>query len=319
MLHIKSLEEGLDIFKALGSEVRIEIIKILLENHGMNMNELASRLNITNGALTSHIKKLEDCGLINVSNESAGHGNQKKCSVHLDKILIDLDSQEDAKNVYQTDLKVGHFSDYHVYPTCGLASNKAIIGEVDDTRYFAHPDRYNADILWFTRGYVEYVIPNFIPFSQKIDQLTVSLEIGSEAPGVNDIWPSDISFYINDKKIAMWTSPGDFGDVKGIFTPDWWYPNWNQYGLLKILVINRKGTFIDGLQVSDVTVGDFALDYRSTIKFKMEVEEDAAHVGGLTIFGKTFGNYNQDIAVRINYSPITDSAEHADDGNAKGI
>lgn len=319
MLHIKSLEEGLDIFKALGSEVRIEIIKILLENHGMNMNELASRLNITNGALTSHIKKLEDCGLINVSNESAGHGNQKKCSVHLDKILIDLDSQEDAKNVYQTDLKVGHFSDYHVYPTCGLASNKAIIGEVDDTRYFAHPDRYNADILWFTRGYVEYVIPNFIPFSQKIDQLTVSLEIGSEAPGVNDIWPSDISFYINDKKIAMWTSPGDFGDVKGIFTPDWWYPNWNQYGLLKILVINRKGTFIDGLQVSDVTVGDFALDYRSTIKFKMEVEEDAAHVGGLTIFGKTFGNYNQDIAVRINYSPITDSAEPADDGNAKGI
>lgn len=318
MLHIKSLEEGLDIFKALGSEVRIEIIKILLENHGMNMNELASRLNITNGALTSHIKKLEDCGLINVSNESAGHGNQKKCSVHLDKILIDLDSQEDAKNVYQTDLKVGHFSDYHVYPTCGLASNKAIIGEVDDTRYFAHPDRYNADILWFTRGYVEYVIPNFIPFSQKIDQLTVSLEIGSEAPGVNDIWPSDISFYINDKKIAMWTSPGDFGDVKGIFTPDWWYPNWNQYGLLKILVINRKGTFIDGLQVSDVTVGDFALDYRSTIKFKMEVEEDAAHVGGLTIFGKTFGNYNQDIAVRINYSPITESAEPADDGNDKG-
>lgn len=318
MLHIKSLEEGLDIFKALGSEVRIEIIKILLENHGMNMNELASRLNITNGALTSHIKKLEDCGLINVSNESAGHGNQKKCSVHLDKILIDLDSQEDAKNVYQTDLKVGHFSDYHVYPTCGLASNKAIIGEVDDTRYFAHPDRYNADILWFTRGYVEYVIPNFIPFSQKIDQLTVSLEIGSEAPGVNDIWPSDISFYVNDKKIAMWTSPGDFGDVKGIFTPDWWYPNWNQYGLLKILVINRKGTFIDGLQVSDVTVGDFALDYRSTIKFKMEVEEDAAHVGGLTIFGKTFGNYNQDIAVRINYSPITESAEHANDGNDKG-
>ena len=67
MLHIKSLEEGLDIFKALGSEVRIEIIKILMENHGMNMNELAARLNITNGALTGHIRKLEDCGLVMVS------------------------------------------------------------------------------------------------------------------------------------------------------------------------------------------------------------------------------------------------------------
>lgn len=304
MLHIKSLDEGLDIFKALGSEVRIEIIKTLLQNHGMNMNELASHLNITNGALTSHIKKLEDCGLITVSNESAGHGNQKKCSVHLDKILIDLDTQEDSKNVYMADLKVGHFSDYKVYPTCGLASSTAIIGAVDDARYFAHPDRYNADILWFTKGYVEYVIPNFIPFSQKIDQITLSFEICSEAPGVNDIWPSDISFYLNDKKVAMWTSPGDFGDVRGIFTPDWWFPNYNQYGLLKILVINKNGTFIDGLQVSDVSIRDFSLDYKSTLKFKFAVEDDSEHIGGLTIFGKSFGNYNQDINVRINYSPI---------------
>lgn len=309
MLHLKSLDEGLDIFKALGSDIRVEIIKILSENNGMNMNELASCLNITNGALTSHIKKLEDCGLIMITNESAGHGNQKKCTVRLDKILIEVNPEEDVKNIYQTDIKVGHYSDYNVYPTCGLASNQAIIGEVDDTRYFAHPDRYEADILWFTRGYVEYIIPNFIPFGQKIDQITISLEIGSEAPGVNDVWPSDISFFINDKKVAVWTSPGDFGSVKGIFTPDWWYPNWNQYGLLKILVINNKGTFIDGLQVSDVAITDFQFDFHSTIKFKMEVEETAEHIGGLTIFGKTFGNYNQDIAVRINYSPIADSEE----------
>ena len=92
MLHIKSLEEGLDIFKALGSDIRIEIIRILLENRDMNMNELASRLKITNGALTSHVRKLEDCGIITVTSESAGHGNQKKCSVALDKILIEVDS-----------------------------------------------------------------------------------------------------------------------------------------------------------------------------------------------------------------------------------
>ncbi len=304
MLHIKSLEEGLDIFKALGSEVRIEIIKILLESRGMNMNELAARVNITNGALTGHIKKLEDSGLVQVSNESTGHGNQKKCSVCLDKILIELSSLEEIKNVYRTDLKVGHFSDYEVYPTCGLASGRAMIGQVDDNRYFSHPDRYDADILWFTRGYVEYTIPNFIPSAQKIDQITISLEIGSEAPGVNNIWPSDISFILNDKKIATWTSPGDFGDVRGIFTPEWWYPNWNQYGLLKNLVINEKGTFIDGLQVSEASVKEFHLDYKSTIKLKLAVEDDAEHIGGLTIFGRNFGNYNQDIAVHINYSPM---------------
>ena len=58
MLHITSLNEGLELFKALGSDVRIEILNILLENDNMSMNELASRLNITNGALTSHIKNL---------------------------------------------------------------------------------------------------------------------------------------------------------------------------------------------------------------------------------------------------------------------
>lgn len=304
MLHIKTLDDGLQIFKALGSEIRIEIIKILLENHSMSMNELASRLNITNGALTNHIKKLEDSGIVSISNESAGHGNQKKCSVFLDKILIDINTQEDYDNVYQTSLRIGHFTDYNVYPTCGIASSTTLIGEVDDTRYFAHPGRYEADILWFTRGYVEYIVPNFIPFGQKIDQITISLEISSEAPGINDVWPSDISFKLNGKKIATWTSPGDFGAVQGIFTPDWWYPNWNQYGLLKILVINKDGTFIDGLQVSDSSISEFDFDYRSTIKLKLEVEEDADHVGGLTIFGKSFGNYNQDIDVRINYSPI---------------
>jgi len=304
MLHIKSLDEGLEIFKALGSDIRLEIIKLLKENNGMSMNDLAGKLGITNGALTAHMKKLEDCGLVSITTESAGHGNQKLCSVFLDKILIDLDPPEDEANVYQTELKVGHFSNYEVFPTCGLASKTALIGEVDDTRYFAHPDRYNADILWFTKGFVEYIIPNFIPFSQKIDKITISAELGSEAPGVNDVWPSDISFYINDTFIGQWTSPGDFGDIKGIFTPDWWFPNWNQYGLLKLLVINKTGTFIDGLQISDVNINDLNLTDKSTIRFKLAVNDDSEHVGGLTIFGKNYGNYNQDINIKINYSPI---------------
>lgn len=305
MLHIKSLDEGLNIFKALGSDIRIEIIKLLLENKNMNMNELASKLNITNGALTSHIKKLEDCGIVIISSESTGHGNQKICTVHLDKILIELDSDEKFENIYETNISVGHYSDYEIYPTCGLASSSTLIGQVDDPRYFAHPSRFDANILWFTHGYVEYVIPNLIPASQKIDQIAISVELSSEAPGSNDNWPSDIYFHINDTCIGSWTSPGDFGDRKGIFNPDWWYPGWNQYGLLKLLVVNREGTFIDGLKISDLTIQEFQLDYKSTIRFKFEVPDTSKHVGGLTIFGKNFGNYNQDMNVRIHYSPIS--------------
>ena len=71
-----------------------------------------------------------------------------------------------------------------------------------------------------------------------------------------------------------------------------------------MLVINHRGTFVDGLKISDVTLDRFGLDYKSTIRFRMEVREDAVHVGGLTLFGNGFGNYGQGIKVRMRYSPM---------------
>lgn len=306
MLYIKNLEEGRKVFNALGSELRIEIIKLLIEHTEMNMNELASSLGVTNGALTSHIRKLEDSGIIRVITEHNGHGNEKVCRVNVDRLLVDIapKQSDDGKNTYTTDIKVGCFSDYQILPTCGLASSRAIVGEVDDPRYFAHPDRFKADIVWFTKGYVEYMIPNMVPPHRQIDQVTISLELGSEAPGVNNDWPSDITICINQVELGVWTSPGDFGDVQGIFTPDWWFPNWNQYGLLKMIVVNQSGTFIDGLKISNVTIEDLDLGRRNPLKLKFEVKEDAANAGGLTIFGCTFGNYNQDIKVRVHYGPV---------------
>lgn len=304
MIHITSLTEGLELFKALGSDIRVQILNILLENDQMSMNQLAGQLNISNGALTGHIKKLEECGLISTANDSSGHGNQKMCSLIQDRIIIDIEKPIDLANVYKTSIKVGQFSTHDICPTCGMATSLAVIGELDDVRYFDHPDRFNAEIMWFTKGYVEYVIPNLIPRNQKITQLSISAEISSEAPGIDNNWPSDISFYINDTKVGCWTSPGDYGDVRGMFTPEWWPQNWNQYGLLKLLVINHKGTFIDGLKISNVTTNDLALDYKSNIHLRVAVEEDSVHVGGLTIFGKNFGNYDQDIEISINYAPI---------------
>lgn len=304
MIHITSLDDGLETFKALGSDTRIQILNILLENEQMSMNQLATELNISNGALTGHIKKLEECGLINISNESAGHGNQKMCSVTQDRIIVDIKKLIDYKNVFETEIKVGQFSRHQVWPTCGIATSESVIGEFDDIRYFNHPDRFTANILWFTKGYVEYTIPNLIPSNQRITQLSISAELSSEAPGIDNNWPSDISFYINDTKIGMWTSPGDFGDVHGMFTPQWWPQNWNQYGLLKLLVINDYGTYIDGLKISDVSTLSLHLDYSSDIRLRLAVENDSEHVGGITLYGKSFGNYDQDIRVAINYAPL---------------
>lgn len=294
------------IFKALGSEVRLNIIKLLIENKQMSMHEIADALDITNGALTSHIRLLEESGVIMILSEHNGHRNKKVCRLRDKQILLDFEDIERKSEefIYDTEVKVGHYSDYEIYPTCGLATTSSIVGTVDDPRYFAHPDRINAGILWFGKGYVEYNIPNLLPEATKIEKITISFEISSEAPGVNEDWPSDITFMLNDTKLGVWTSAGDYGDVRGIFTPDWWYENWNQYGLLKVLTIDKKGTYIDGLKISDVTIKQLNLDYKSIIKFKCQVAEDAVHVGGLTLFGSQFGNYNQDIKVHITYSQM---------------
>lgn len=304
MLHIASLDEGLELFKALGSDMRIQILNLLLEHKQLSMNQIATYLDITNGALTGHIKKLEACGLITTTSESAGHGNQKLCVLSTDRILIDIEREADAANVYATELRIGQYSAADICPTCGLSTPGALVGEVDDPRYFDHPDRFNAEILWFTKGYVEYTIPNLIPRNQTITSISVSCELSSEAPGINTVWPSDIQFSINGTRVGQWTSPGDFGEEKGLLTPDWWPENWNQYGLLKLLTVNKKGTFVDGLKISDITIDALALQPGKSFPFRMEVCEEAEHVGGLTLFGKSFGNYGQGIRVSINYAPI---------------
>jgi predicted transcriptional regulator len=303
MIHITNLKDSLPVFKALSSDVRINILDILAKYKQLNMNELSEKLNLTNGAVTMHIKKLEECGLIKTTNLTGKHGLQKICSLHEDKFVIDIGTRN-IENSYDIDLNIGHYSNYDITPTCGIATKDKLIGEVDNPNYFADPERINADILWFTKGYIEYRIPNYLKPNETFSELQISMEISSEAPGVCSDWPSDIHFFINDIKVGSWTSPGDFGDSKGILTPSWWFPNWNQYGLLKLLNINSYGTFIDGMKISDVTLKDLDLNYKSDILLKLSVPEETKHVGGLTIFGKNFGNYNQGLHIRLIYNTL---------------
>lgn len=164
-------------------------------------------------------------------------------------------------NLSSAIITMGHYTDFQVTPTCGLATTEKIIGYFDDPRYFWDVDRVNANILWFTKGYIEYKLPNYLLESQEPKELEISLEICSEAPGYNEDWPSDITFFINGVNVGYWISPGDFEKEKGKYTPDWWNRNVNQYGMLKIIKINSGGTFIDGEKMSDVTIDGINILY----------------------------------------------------------
>ena len=89
-------------------------------------------------------------------------------------------------------------------------------------------------------------------------------------------------YYIHTEwhPIGEWTSPGDSGNGRGIFTPEWWSDSVNQYGMLKVLRITNEGTFIDGQHLSDITLADIPVE-RNQWTIRLSVEEDAQHVAVL--------------------------------------
>jgi predicted transcriptional regulator len=78
---------------------------------------------------------------------------------------------------------------------------------------FLNPDRMNAALMWFTRGFAEYRFPNNAQVrGNGVVGIEISMELSSKFPGTSPDWPSDITLAINGKEIGTWTSPGDFGD-----------------------------------------------------------------------------------------------------------
>lgn len=301
MLHIRSLREGLPLFRALNSDVRISIMELLYQDGPLHMSAISEKLGITAGALTPHIKALTDCGLITIEMTGGKHGVQKICCATDEKIMIEPTQQHRSFNIYETEIGIGQYTAYEVSPTCGVCTPEKIIGKVDDPRFFASPERFGAEILWFGHGYVEYMLSCFLQSNQEMVEIQISMEISSEAPGCSEDWPSDVYFSMNGVELGYWTSPGDFGRIQGIYNPSWWFRNWNQHGLYKLLTINSTGTYMDGGRISDTKLQDLKIDGGSAMLFRIYVPENAHNVGGLTIFGRSFGNYPQDIRVRVHY------------------
>lgn len=290
-------EESLPVFEALASNVRIKIIQLLSKNK-MSIKDLATALGLSSPIITMHIRKLEQANII----KTEKIGQKKISSLRVDKIAINFPEKIfNAFDFKESSIPVGHYTNYLVEPTCGLATINEFIGDVDEPKYFMDSRRMDARILWFTTGFVDYQTPNFLSKDENLEMLEISMEISSEFPFSNDNWPSDITFTLNGIELGTWTSPGDFADIRGKYTPDWYPDNLNQYGLLKTIRITKHLTNMDGVPLSNIKISDIPA-YEDTWHLKIEVKEDAEHAGGCTLFGKGFGNYDQDIKVKMFYS-----------------
>lgn len=295
-------EEGIGVLKGMASAARIRILKLLHVKGPMNVNDIAATLSLPQSTVSSNVQILEDAGLIRTETQKARKGNQKICHSTFDEVLVMF--KEDVAplhaNAIEVAMPLGLYTSYDVSAPCGICSREGIIGLLDVPDTFLDPDRMKAGLIWFTRGFLEYQFPNNARLAKNdIESLEISMELSSEVPGTSADWPSDITVAINGKDIGTWTSPGDFGDKRGVYTPDWWKLKGSQYGKLKSWRVGDDGTYVDGVKISPVSLKDLDVDSHHSIRLRIGVKEDAKHPGGINIFGRGFGNYDQDIVLRL--------------------
>ena len=288
--------ENLLFFEALSSGTRLQILRTLGDGP-RNIGELSAGLGVSSAIVTRHIRQLEEAGLVAAENRPGKRGMQKLCRLNAGRVALRFREEAQEGRRYRHSVGVGRYVAHKVRPTCGLLSDSAIIGLIDEPRYFDDPGHFDASLIWFGSGYVQYRLPYLLLSNETPESLEISLEICSEAPGYDPTRLSDIHFSVNGVPLGMWTSPGDFGEPRGQYTPTWW--DRTQYGLLKTVTVNGEGSFVDGVRTSDAVIGDLGLAYGQSPVFTVSSPPDARNPGGITLFGKGFGNYPQDIVCVI--------------------
>jgi predicted transcriptional regulator len=297
-----SADESADAVRGIASPARVKILKLLRESGPLNVNEISDALDLPQSTIATHIQVLERSELIETDIVKASKGQQKICSVRYDEIIIRFDDESTVKgrDSVEVSMPIGLYTSCNVSAPCGLCSTEGVLGVLDVPDFFLDPNRMNASLIWFMRGFVEYKFPNNGKvLDAKIDRLEFIMELSSEVPGTSLNWPSEISLWVNNVKVGDWISPGDFGDTRGVYTPQWWKLEGSQYGKLVTWQISKRGTSVNDVQISNVGLEELELDRHHGIRVRIGIDEAARHPGGINIFGQGFGNHDQDIIMRI--------------------
>lgn len=301
MMELDVTNESLSVYQALSSEIRLEIIRRVAKGTH-TAAQLAKEMSLSESAISKNLNILIRAGLMTKRTTKDNRKNELALSVQQINIQLPSLLFPEYKKLTYTIPIGSYFQVTQVESSCGLASDKSLIGKLDDPNAFLLPNRFKAELLWFTKGKVMYQIPNEVPQNATIKLIEISSEISSEFPRSNNNWPSRIGCWLNDQKIGDILVPGNFSDVRGRLTPSWWRSDFSQYGQLKHLRISEESTGVNGEKISDVRVNELHLENSPVISIALGVQKTDGGFHGLTLFGKQFGNYSQDINVTIYYS-----------------
>ena len=206
-------------------------------------------------------------------------------------------------NVIEVAMPLGLYTSCQVSPPCGLCSTRRRSSASSTCPISSSiPSRMQAALIWFGRGHVEYKFPEQrqdLP-TREIEALEFSMELSSEVPG-------------HQHRLALGHQPlgqrraGRHLDLARRFR--------RQARHLHAALVEARGLAIR--QAEDLEITDERLlrrrreglagnarparPRRATIRSGCgsASTSNAKHPGGVNIFGRGFGNYDQDIVMRL--------------------
>ncbi len=288
---------------ALSAQIRRKIL-MLLNTSSYSIIEIASILNIPVSTAAFHIKILKQVNLVLVTQKQASKGNTKIVSLNVDKITLNfLNVKTETTEItsHIVNIPVGSYCDAKVSPTCGLASEKSLLTVDDFPSAFFDANRFKAQLVWFSKGFLEYRIPNYFIKDKDLINMNISLELCSEAPNYQNDWKSDITFWVNGVELCTYQSDGDYGIRRGRLNPAWWPDYSTQYGKLVNIMVDSSNTYLNERGVSGVKLKNLLLAEGEYITLRIGNKADAKNSGGVNIFGEKFGDYEQNILVKFDY------------------
>lgn len=297
-------ESELDaLIQALSTPVRRKIMSYL-RSSSYSIAGLARKLKLPISTVSFHINILKKAGLITLTVKRNSRGNAKLVSRQIDRLSIDFitESRVSKRQRFVQEIPLGSFTDAKVEAGCGMASEHGIIVADDMPGAFYSPQRVDAQIIWFSKGYLEYRIPNYMLKDKVVNEVTLSMEICSEAPNYNNEWESEIAFSINGVEVATYLSPGDFGGRRGRLNPDWWSDYSTQFGIVKTLRITQDCIYLDATPVSTYNIEKLRLQEGDYFVFRIGVKENSRHKGGMNIFGEKFGDFAQGLMYMVDFN-----------------
>jgi predicted transcriptional regulator len=287
--------------EALSSNTRIQILKLLVYN-SYTIKELSNILNLAMSTTSFHVSILRKNGLVKIVASPNKKGNEKNISLNVEKTTIFFRGfkNEETTSCY-FELPIGSYSNSNITPPCLINTKTNTITPIDNPVVFKSPERIKAQLISFTKGFLEYTILTEAFQRKKLNSIKISFELCSECPNFSNDWKSDITIWINDIELGDYRSYGDYGGRMGKYTPSWWPSTSSNFGNIVSIEINESGTYINGKEISSVALNHLNICANEYFTFKLGIKDDAKYVGGINLFGKNFGDYAQDIQIIVTY------------------